>query len=124
MAKPTIAQIFGTGASLIDDATDVPASVNAANPAILIPMSALSAGNLNLVDSMADPEKVLLALLLIATAWYRADATEDPIIEASEIRESNVTRRGQRHRTYAFEFTGHQPLPATPTIDPDTIDVV
>jgi hypothetical protein len=124
MSKPTIPQIFGVGASLIDDAADVPATVTAANPAILIPMSALSAGLLTAVESMTDPEKVLIALLNIATTWYRSDNTEDPIIEAAEIRESNITRRNQRHRGFAYEFTAHQPLPASPTVDPDTIDLV
>jgi hypothetical protein len=124
MAKPTIVQLFGTGALLIDDATDVPATVTAANPAILIPMSALSAGLLTVITSMADPEKVFIAILNIATAWYRNDNTEDPIIEAADIRESNITRRNQRHRGFAYEFTAHQPLAATPTVDPDLIDVV
>jgi hypothetical protein len=47
MAKPTIAQLFGTGTILVDDPTDFPATVTAANPALLIPMSALNAGLLN-----------------------------------------------------------------------------
>lgn len=124
MAKPTLIQIFGAGTQVIDDATDVPATITAANPALLIPMSALSAGLLTVVDSMSDPEKVLIAVLNMATAWYRSDNTEDPIIEAAEVRESNITRRNQRHRGFAYEFTAHQPLPATPTVDPDTIDLV
>jgi hypothetical protein len=124
MAKPTLPQIFGVGTLLIDDATDVPASITAANPALLIPMTGLAAGLLTAVESMADPEKVLIALLNQATAWYRSDNTEDPIIEAAEVRESNITRRNQRHRGFAYEFTAHQPLPATPTVDPDTIDLV
>jgi hypothetical protein len=124
MAKPTIIQLFGVGTSLIDDAADVPATVTAANPAILIPMSALAGGLLTSVESMADPEKVLIAILNMVTTWYRNDNTEDPIIEAAEIRESNITRRNQRHRGFAYEFTAHQPLPASPTVDPDTIDLV
>jgi hypothetical protein len=124
MAKPLIAQIFGTGAVVITDPLDVPVTVSATNPALVIPMTALTAGLLSVVASMSDPEKVFIAILNIATAWYRSDNTEDPIIEAADIRESNITRRNQRHRGFAYEFTAHQPLAATPTVDPDTIDVV
>ena len=122
MAKPTLQQLFGTTAIVIDDPLDVPATVSETNPALVIPMSALSVGLLNNPASMSDGEKVLVALLNQVTAWYRGDNTEDPLLEASEIREATQTRRNARHRSYSYEITAFQPLPATPTIDPDTID--
>jgi hypothetical protein len=123
MAKPTIAQLFGTGTILVDDVTDFPATVTAANPALLIPMSALGAGLLNVVASMSDSEKVLAALMNIVTAWYLSDNTEDPIFEATAVREATQTRRNQRMRSYSYELTAYRPLPTSPTIDPDTLDV-
>lgn len=126
MAKPTLAQVFGAGSIVITDPLDASLnSVSAAAPALVIPFAALSSiGLLNVAASMSDPEKLLVALMNISTNWYRSDATEDPIIEASDIRESTVTRRNQKMRAYSFEYTVHKPLPASPTIDPDTIDVL
>jgi hypothetical protein len=123
MAKPTIPQLFGTGAIVITDPLDVPTSVSATNPALVIPYTALNAGLLNVVASMLDPEKVLVALMNIITAWYLSDNTEDPIIEATAVREATQTRRNQRMRSYSFELTAYRPLPTSPTIDPDTLDV-
>jgi hypothetical protein len=126
MAKPTIIQVFGETAKVISDPLDpVMDTITAANPALIIPLSALTPiGLLNVAASMLDPEKVLTAIMNISTAWYRGDNTEDPLIEASDIRESTITRRNQKMRAYAFEYTVHKPLPSSPTIDPDTIDVL
>ncbi len=123
MAKPTITQLFGTGTTVISDPLDVPVTVSATNPALVIPFTALNAGLLNVVASMTDPEKVLVALMNIITAWYLSDNTEDPIIEATAVREATQTRRNQRMRSYSFELTAYRPLPTSPTIDPDTLDV-
>jgi hypothetical protein len=123
MAKPTITQLFGTGAAVVSDPLDL-TGVTAANPALVIPFSALSAGNLDVLSSMQDPEKVITALMSMFTAWYLGDSTEDPLIEAAAVREATQSRRNQRMRSYAFELTVFKPLPASPTIDPDTLDVV
>jgi hypothetical protein len=123
MAKPTIPQLFGVGTVVITDPLDVPDTISAANPALVIPYTALNAGLLNVIASMSDPEKILVALLNIITSWYQTDNTEDPIFEATAVREATQTRRNQRMRSYAYELTAYRPLPTTPTIDPDTIDV-
>lgn len=123
MAKPTIVQLFGTGAAVVSDPLTLD-TITAANPALVIPFSALAGGNLNVLTSMADGEKMITAILNIATAWYVSDSTEDPLIEASVIREATQTRRNQRMRSYAYELTVFKPLPASPTIDPDTLDIV
>jgi hypothetical protein len=123
MAKPTITQLFGTGAAVVDDPLTLN-SVTPANPALVIPFSALAAGNLDVLASMQDPEKVITALMSMFTAWYITDSTEDPLIEAAAIREATQTRRNQRMRSYSFELTVFKPLPASPTIDPDTLDIV
>lgn len=124
MAKPTLKQLFGNSSIILADPADLPSSISAANPALVIPLQSLSEGLLNVSDSMGDGEKIAIALFNIMATWYRADSTEDPIIEASEVRESSVTRRSQRMRAFSFEFTVHKPLPSTPTIDPDLIDIV
>jgi hypothetical protein len=124
MAKPTLKQLFGSASFILTDPAAIPSSISAASPALVIPLSSLAEGLLNAPESMEDGEKVAVALFNIMTAWYRADSTEDPIIEASEVRESSVTRRSQKMRAYAYEFTAHKPLPASPTIDPDLIDIL
>jgi hypothetical protein len=123
MAKPTLPQLFGPGTIVIDDEADVPASISATNPALLIPFTALNEGLLNQISSLGDPEKIFTALMNIASTWYLSDNTEDPLIEATAVREATQTRRQQRMRSYSFEFTAYRPLPASPVIDPDTLDI-
>jgi hypothetical protein len=124
MATPTIQDIFGTKAQVVSDLLDVTETISATNPALVIPMNGLSASGLNQVASMSKSEKVLLALLITSTAWYRADNTEEPIAEASAVRESTQTRRGGSFRGYAYEYTFFKPQPATPVVDPDLVDVL
>lgn len=121
MATPTLTNLFGTGAIVAMDETDLPIPT-AQSPVLCIPFTALNAGLLNQVASLQNPEKIVVALANMWSAWYQSDNTEDPIIEATAIRESTITRRNQRMRSYSYEFTAHQPLPATPAIDPDVID--
>jgi hypothetical protein len=123
MAKPTIVQLFGVGTAVISDPLDISPAISATNPALVIPYTALNAGLLSVVDSMSDPEKILVAMLNMITEWYQTDNTEDPIFEATAIREATQTRRNQRMRSYSYELTAYRPLPTTPTIDPDTIDI-
>jgi hypothetical protein len=82
MSKPTIAQIFGVGAKVITDPLDVAMNtVTEANPAMVIPLSALTPiGLLNLAASMSDPEKVLTAIMNISTAWYVPTAQKTPLL--------------------------------------------
>jgi hypothetical protein len=80
MSKPTLKQLFGSASFLLTDPSAVPSSISSANPALVVPLTSLAEGLLNVADSMEDGEKVAVALFNIMTAWYRADSTEDPLV--------------------------------------------
>jgi hypothetical protein len=124
MAVPNLQDIFGTKAQIVTDITDVSEPISELNPAIVIPFNGLASSGLNQVASLSKAEKILLAILVIATGWYRADNTEEPIAEAAAVRESSQTRRGGRFLGYSYEFTFFRPQPAEPVVDPDLIDVL
>jgi hypothetical protein len=124
MAVPNLKDLFGSKAEIVTDVLAVTEPISEQNPAIVIPFNSLASSGLNQVSSLTKAEKILLAIMVIATAWYRADSTEDPIAEASAVRESSQTRRGGRFLGYAYEFTFFRPQPAEPVVDPDLIDVL
>lgn len=124
MAVPTLKDLFGSKTQVVTDIMDITEVISEQNPAIVIPFNGLASSGLNQISSLSKAEKILLAIMVIATAWYRADSTEDPIAEASAVRESSQSRRGGRFLGYSYEFTFFRPQPAEPVVDPDLIDVL
>lgn len=122
MAIPTWETLLDNSVKVIDDPTDVPASITPANPALMIPLSAFSSTILNQAASLDSPEKVMAALLKKFNAFNLVNQAEDNYVEVTTRDPQLAKRNGMNFYAFDFAATVYSRTVDTIVLDPDLID--
>jgi hypothetical protein len=121
MAAPVLTDYFGTGSQVVTDVADITATISATNPALVIPMSALTSTGLSVAASMSLPDPVFFALFKKVYLFSRADVDEKTFVEVSEPSLNLATRDGKFMETLDYRISAYRLRSQNIDFDPDQL---
>jgi hypothetical protein len=122
MAVPTITDYFGTEAEVVDDITDVVATISPTNPCLVIPLAGLASTGLSEVASTAYADSWMFALVKRVYEFTKSDTEEKSFIEIADPTLNLGTRDGKVMEVQDFRLSAFKLRSQLLTFDPDHIN--
>jgi hypothetical protein len=121
MSAPVLTDYFGIGSQVVTDPLDITTVLSVQNPALVIPMSALSDVGLSSAASMLLADPVFFAIFKKVYRFSRADVDEKTFVEVSEPSLNLATRDGKFMETLDYRISAYRLRSQSIDFDPDQL---